>query len=166
MRFSKMFIPTLREVPADAEAASHVLMLRAGYVRQLAAGLYIYLPLGIRVMEKINRILREEMNAIGAQEFSLPILHPAEIWQQTGRWHDIGPEMFRLKDRKGSDLALAMTHEEVVTWLAAREIPSTPKLKTACSSTEWCPRPTMRRISAAACAASTLRSRSPMASGE
>jgi len=124
MLFSKMLIPTLREIPSDAEAASHILMLRAGYVRQLAAGLYIYLPLGIRVLEKINKILREEMNAIGAQEITLPVLHPAEIWQETGRWYDIGEEMFRLRDRTGRDMCLGMTHEEIMTWLAAREIRS------------------------------------------
>lgn len=124
MRFSKMFIPTLKEIPADAEAISHILMLRAGYVRQLAAGLYIYLPLGLRVIEKINKILKEEMNAIGAQEITMPVLHPAEIWQETGRWDDIGDEMFRLKDRGGRDMCLGMTHEEVITWLAAREIRS------------------------------------------
>jgi prolyl-tRNA synthetase len=124
MRFSKMFIPTLREIPADAEAVSHILMLRAGYIRQLAAGLYIYLPLSLRVLERINRILREEMNAIGAQEISMPVLHPAEIWQDTGRWDAIGDEMFRLKDRTGRDMCLGMTHEEIMTWLAAREIRS------------------------------------------
>jgi prolyl-tRNA synthetase len=124
MRFSKMFIPTLREAPADAEAISHILMLRAGYVRQLAAGLYMLLPLGLRVMAKINAVLREEMNAIGAQEISLPVLHPAEIWQQTGRWDAIGDEMFRLKDRSGRDMCLGMTHEEIMTWLASREIRS------------------------------------------
>jgi prolyl-tRNA synthetase len=124
MRFSKMLIPTLREVPSDAEAVSHILMLRAGYIRQLAAGLYIYLPLGIRVIERIHRILREEMNAIGAQEIALPALHPAEIWQETGRWYEIGDEMFRLKDRTGRDMCLGMTHEEIMTWLAAREIRS------------------------------------------
>jgi prolyl-tRNA synthetase len=119
-----MLIPTLREVPADAEAISHILMLRAGYVRQLAAGLYIYLPLGLSVMRKINRILREEMDAIGAQEIALPALHPAEIWQETGRWFDIGDEMFRLRDRTGRDMCLGMTHEEIMTWLAQREIRS------------------------------------------
>jgi len=119
-----MLIPTLREVPSDAEAVSHILMLRAGYIRQLAAGLYIYLPLGIRVIERIHRILREEMNAIGAQEIALPALHPAEIWQETGRWYEIGDEMFRLKDRTGRDMCLGMTHEEIMTWLAAREIRS------------------------------------------
>ncbi|MEW5744148.1 MAG: proline--tRNA ligase [Nitrospirota bacterium] len=124
MRFSRMFIPTMREVPADAEAVSHKLMLRAGYVRQLAAGLYILLPLGLRVMHRINAIMREEMNAIGGQEISMPILHPAEIWQKTGRWYDIKEEMFRLKDRTDRDMCLGMTHEEIMTWLAAREIRS------------------------------------------
>jgi prolyl-tRNA synthetase len=124
MRFSRIFIPTLRETPADAEAISHKLMLRAGYVRQLAAGLYIILPLGWRVLNRIQAILREEMNAIGAQELSMPVLHPAEIWQQTGRWDAIGDEMFRLKDRTDRDMCLGMTHEEIMTWLAAREIRS------------------------------------------
>jgi len=124
MRFSKMLIPTLRETPADAEAISHILMLRAGYVRQLAAGLYIYLPLGLRMIDKINRILRKEMNAIGAQEITMPVIHPAEVWQETGRWFDIGDEMFRLKDRTARDMCLGMTHEEIMTWLAAREIRS------------------------------------------
>lgn len=124
MRFSRMLIPTLREVPADAEAVSHILMLRAGYVRQLAAGIYIYLPLSLRVLEKIYKILREEMNALEAQEISMPVLHPAEIWQETGRWDEIGEEMFRLKDRTGRDMCLGMTHEEIMTWLAAREIRS------------------------------------------
>ncbi len=124
MRFSNMFIPTLRETPSETEAVSHKLMLRAGYVRQLASGLYIYLPLGWRVLRKINAILKEEMDAIGAQEISMPVLHPAEIWQQTGRWEAIGDEMFRLKDRTGRDMCLGMTHEEIMTWLASREIRS------------------------------------------
>ncbi|HYA86808.1 MAG TPA: proline--tRNA ligase [Nitrospirota bacterium] len=124
MRFSRLFIPTLKEAPAEAEAVSHKLMVRAGFVRQLAAGLYIYLPLGIRVMEKINRIIREEMNAIGGQEVSMPVLNPSEVWQQTGRWDAIGDEMFRLKDRGGRDMCLAMTHEETMTWLAAHDIRS------------------------------------------
>jgi prolyl-tRNA synthetase len=124
MLYSKMLIPTLREVPADAEAISHILMLRAGYVRQLATGLYMYLPLGLKVLNRINAILREEMNRIGGQEISLPVLHPAEVWQQTGRWDSIGGEMFRLKDRTGRDMCLGMTHEEIMTWLASREIRS------------------------------------------
>jgi len=124
MRFSKSLIPTLREDPADAEAISHRLMLRAGLVRQLAAGIYVYLPLGQRVLDKVTAIIREEMNAIGGQELTMPVLHPAEIWQQSGRWDAIGGEMFRLKDRNGRDLCLGMTHEEVVAWLAAREVRS------------------------------------------
>jgi prolyl-tRNA synthetase len=124
MRASKLFFPTLKEDPAEAEAISHKLMVRAGLVRQLAAGLYIYLPLGLRVMDKICRIIREEMDAIGAQELSMPVLHPAEVWQTTGRWYEIGDEMFRLKDRGGRDMVLGMTHEEVITWLAAHEIRS------------------------------------------
>ncbi|MHB1325083.1 MAG: proline--tRNA ligase [Thermoleophilia bacterium] len=124
MRASRLFFPTLKDDPAEAEAISHKLMIRAGLVRQLAAGLYIYLPLGLKVVDKVCRIIREEMNAIGAQELSMPVLHPAEIWQKTGRWQEIGDEMFRLKDRGGRDLVLAMTHEEVITWLAAHEIRS------------------------------------------
>ncbi len=124
MRYSHLFIPTLKEAPGDAEAVSHKLMVRAGYVRQLAAGLYIYLPLGQRVMAKINQIIREEMNAIGGQEVTMPILNQAEVWQQTGRWDAIGDEMFRLKDRNGRDMCLAMTHEETMTWLAAHDVRS------------------------------------------
>jgi prolyl-tRNA synthetase len=124
MRYSRLFIPTLKEAPAEAEAVSHKLMVRGGFVRQLAAGLYIYLPLGQRVMDKICQIIREEMNAIGGQEVTMPVLHPAEIWQQTGRWDTIGDEMFRLKDRSGRDMCLAMTHEEVMTWLAAHDLRS------------------------------------------
>lgn len=124
MRYSKMLIPTMREAPSEAEAVSHKLMLRAGYIRQLASGLYIYLPLGWRVLNKINRILNEEMRSIGAQEISMPILHPAEIWQRTGRWYEIKEEMFRLKDRTDRDMCLGMTHEEIMTWLASKEIRS------------------------------------------
>ncbi len=124
MRWTRSLIPTLKEDPADAEAVSHKLMLRAGLVRQLAAGIYVFLPLGQRVMEKITAIIREEMNAIGGQEITMPVLHPAELWQQTGRWDTIGGEMFRLKDRNQRDMCLGMTHEEVVAWLAAREIRS------------------------------------------
>ena len=124
MLFSKMFIPTLREDPSEAEAISHKLLTRAGFVRQLAAGLYIFLPLGWRVMRRIEAVLRDEMNAIGAQEVSMPVLHPAEIWRQTGRWDEIGDEMFRLKDRAERQMCLGMTHEEIVTWLAAGELRS------------------------------------------
>jgi prolyl-tRNA synthetase len=124
MRASKLFFPTLKEDPAESEAISHKLMVRAGLVRQLAAGLYIYLPLGLKVIDKVCRIIREEMNAIGAQELSMPVLQPAEIWQQTGRYDAIGEEMFRLKDRGGRDMVLGMTHEEIITWLAAHEVRS------------------------------------------
>src|SRR5262245_2954688 len=124
MRWTRSLIPTLREDPADAEAVSHKLMVRAGLVRQLAAGIYVYLPLGHRVLDKVNRVIREEMNAIGGQEITMPVLQPAEIWQQSGRWDAIGGEMFRLKDRNQRDMCLGMTHEEVVAWIAAREIRS------------------------------------------
>jgi prolyl-tRNA synthetase len=123
MRLAKSLVPTLREEPADAEALSHKLMLRAGLVRQLAAGIYVYLPLGHRVHEKVSDIIREEMNAIGGQEITMPVLQPADIWQKSGRWDGI-PEMFKLQDRWGRDMVLGMTHEEVIAWLAAREIRS------------------------------------------
>jgi prolyl-tRNA synthetase len=123
MRLSKSLVPTLREDPADAEALSHKLMLRAGLVRQLAAGVFVWLPIGQRVLERINAILREEMNAIGGQEITMPVIHPAELWKQTGRYDGI-PEMFKLKDRHDRELVLGMTHEEVIAWLAAREIRS------------------------------------------
>ncbi len=123
MRLSKSLVPTLREEPAEAESVSHKLMLRAGLVRQLAAGIFVYLPLGQRVLDKITAIIREEMNAIGGQEMTMPVVHPAEIWQKSGRWEGIA-EMFKLKDRHGRDLCLGMTHEEVVAWLASREIRS------------------------------------------
>ncbi|MBI2563462.1 MAG: proline--tRNA ligase, partial [candidate division NC10 bacterium] len=124
MRWSKSLIPTLKEDPADAEAISHKLMIRAGLVRQLAAGIYVYLPLGQRVMDRITAIVREEMNAIGGQEITMPVIHPAELWQASGRWGTIGDEMFRLKDRYQRDLCLGMTHEEVIAWIAAREVHS------------------------------------------
>ena len=128
MRWSRYFIPTLREDPADAEVISHKLLLRAGVVRQLSAGIYSYLPLGQRIALKVMNILREEMNAIGGQEFFLPALHPAELWQESGRWDAIGDDMFRLKDRKGTDLCLGMTHEEVFTTIARSEIRSYKQL--------------------------------------
>ncbi len=128
MRWSGYFIPTLREDPAEAEVVSHKLLLRAGIVRQLSAGIYSYLPLGQRIAQKVMRILREEMNAIGGQEFFLPALHPAEIWQESGRWSAIGDEMFRLKDRKRADMCLGMTHEEVFTTIARNELRSYKQL--------------------------------------
>jgi prolyl-tRNA synthetase len=127
MRWSQLHIPTLREDPADAEVASHRLLLRAGFIRQLMAGHYSMLPLGMRVRAKIIDIIREEMNAIGAQEFLLPCMHPAEIWERSGRLGTVDV-MFRLKDRKGADMVLGFTHEEIFTTVAAelasyRELP-------------------------------------------
>jgi prolyl-tRNA synthetase len=128
MRWSKMHIPTLRDDPADAGAPSHRLLLRAGYIRQLMAGHYSLLPLAQRVRLKVIDIIRDEMNGIGAQELLMPVMHPAELWQISGRWEVMGEEMFRLKDRRGADLALGMTHEEVISTLATelesyRELP-------------------------------------------
>jgi len=118
MRWSEAFIPTLRDAPADAEAASHQLLVRGGFIRQLHAGHYSLLPLGLRVHERVAQIVREEIDAIGGQEFLLPAMHPASIWKQSGRWEAMGDEMFRLQDRGGADLALGMTHEEVFSHLA------------------------------------------------
>jgi prolyl-tRNA synthetase len=126
-RWSKLFIPTLREAPTDAEVASHKLLLRAGYIRQLGAGIYSYLPLGQRSLNKIIAIVREEMDRIG-QEFFLPALNPAELWEESGRWIGMGDNMFRLKDRKGAQLCLAMTHEEVMTSIARNELRSYKQL--------------------------------------
>ena len=121
-RLTGRFWPTLRDAPADAEAISHKLMVRAGLVRQLASGLYSIMPLGLRVIKRVDAIIREEMDRIGAQEIFMPVLHPAEIWEQTGRYGL--SEQFRLEDRTGRKMVLAMTHEEIVTWHAAREIRS------------------------------------------
>jgi prolyl-tRNA synthetase len=124
MRWSKIFIPTLRDDPADAEAVSHKLMLRAGLVRQLAAGVYSKLPLGLRAARKVEAIIREEMVRIGGQEFHLPVIHPGELWKESGRWQQIGEEMFRLKDRRQGDYCLGMTHEEVFTAIGRDELRS------------------------------------------
>jgi prolyl-tRNA synthetase len=121
---SKSFVPTFKEVPADATVASHQLLVRAGYIRQLAAGIYSILPLAQRSILKITEIVREEMNGIGGQEFYLPALNPREVWEESGRWTVMGENMFRFKDRKGADLCLAMTHEEVFTVLARAEVRS------------------------------------------
>ena len=126
-RWSELFIPTLREAPADAEVTSHKLLVRAGYIRQLGAGIYSFLFLGNRTINKIMRIVREEMDTIG-QEFYLPALNPREIWEESGRWAVMGDNMFRLKDRKGADLALGMTHEEVMTDIARKELRSYKQL--------------------------------------
>jgi prolyl-tRNA synthetase len=126
-RWSKLFIPTLREAPADAEVASHKFLLRAGYIRQLGAGIYSYLFLGQRSLNKIIKITREEMDRIG-QEFLLPAIHPKELWEESGRWTSMGQNMFRLQDRKGAWLALGMTHEEVMTSIARNELRSYKQL--------------------------------------
>ena len=126
-RWSQLFIPTLREAPADAEVASHKLLVRAGYIRQLGAGIYSFLFLGNRTTQKIMGIVRQEMDKIG-QEFYLPALNPREIWEASGRWAVMGENMFRLKDRKGADLCLGMTHEEVMTDIARKELRSYKQL--------------------------------------
>lgn len=128
MLWSHLFIPTLRETPAEAEVLSHRLLLRAGYVRQLAAGIYSYLYLAKRSLLKIERIVREEMDAIGAQEIYLPEIHPAEPWKESGRWQGMGDDMFRLKDRWGRELCLGMTEEEIVTTIARGELRSYKQL--------------------------------------
>jgi len=119
-----MFIPTLREVPAEAEIISHKLMLRAGLMRKLASGIYSFLPLGYRVFRKIEQIIREEMDRAGAQELLMSALLPAEYYQASGRWEVFGPEMFRLKDRHGRDFCLGPTHEEIFTETVKNEIRS------------------------------------------
>jgi len=126
-RWSELFIPTLREAPADAEVASHKFLVRAGYIRQLAAGIYSYLFLGTRSFNKIAAIVREEMDRIG-QEFLLPALHPREIWEASGRWALMGENLFRLKDRKGTDMCLGMTEEEVMTSIALKDLRSYKQL--------------------------------------
>lgn len=124
MRMSKLFSQTLREVPSEAEIPSHQLLLRAGYIRQLASGVFSYLPLARRSLTKIENIIREEMNAIDGQEVTMPFVHPAEIWQETGRWYEIDAEMGRFTDRTGRQMVLAMTHEEVVADLVRKEVHS------------------------------------------
>ena len=119
MRWSSLFIPTLRDAPAEADAVSHRLLVRGGFMRQLQSGHYSMLPLGWRVHQKVGEVIRQEMDGIGAQEFLLPAMHPASVWQASGRWESMGDEMFRLTDRKGADLALGMTHEEVFAGIAS-----------------------------------------------
>ena len=128
MRQNKMLLPTLREVPKEAEVTSHRTVLRAGYIRQLASGIYTYLPLGFRVLKKIERVVREEMERAGAQEILCSALQPAELWHETGRWDDYGPELVRLKDRHDRGFVLGPTHEEVFTTLVKQEISSYKKL--------------------------------------
>ena len=128
MKMSNMLISTLREVPAEAEIDSHKLMLRAGMIRKMAAGVYNYMPIGLKVLKKVEDIVREEMNVAGAQEFLASAIIPAELWQESGRWDAYGAEMFRLKDRGERDFCLGPTHEEVFTDIARNEIKSYKQL--------------------------------------
>src|SRR6266700_4175821 len=124
MRASRYFLATLKEAPADAELVSHKLMVRAGLIRRLAGGIYTWMPLGLRVVRKVEAIVREEMNRAGAIELFMPAVQPAELWQESGRWHKYGPELLRLKDRHERDFCVGPTHEEVVTDIARRDIRS------------------------------------------
>ena len=148
-RASQLFLPTLRDDPADAEAASHKLLVRGGYIRQVGAGLWTFLPLGWRVHQKVEQIIREEMDAIGGQEMLMPVLTPAELWEQTGR--DCIPEIFKLEDRKGAQYVLPMTHEETFTFHATRD----PELQAAAAAagTTSRSRTATSRARAAACCA-------------
>src|SRR5689334_25181025 len=124
MRASRYFLATLKEAPADAELVSHKLMLRAGRIRRLAGGTYTWLPMGLRVVRKVEAIVREEMNRAGALELFMPAVQPAELWQESGRWEQYGPELLRFKDRHERDFVVGPTHEEVVTDIARRDIKS------------------------------------------
>ena len=128
MKQSKVFIPTLRETPADAEVISHQMMLRAGYVRQVTAGVYAYLPLAQRVLNKIKAIIREEMEKVDATEMTAPVLLPAELWQESGRYETYGPNLFKLRNRHGRDMILGPTHEETMTTLIRDDIKSYKRL--------------------------------------
>ena len=124
MRVSQTLLATVKETPADAEIVSHRLMLRAGLIRPLAAGLYTWLPLGMRVLRKVENIVREEMDAAGALEVFMPAIQPAELWKESGRWEKYGPELLRIRDRHERDFCFGPTHEEVITDIARREIRS------------------------------------------
>ena len=128
MRLSQYLLATLREAPADAEVISHRLMLRAGMVRQLAAGIYTWLPLGLRVLHKVEKIVREEMDRAGAQEVLMPAIQPAELWRESGRWDKYGPELLRINDRHEREFCFGPTHEEIITDLVRREIRSYKQL--------------------------------------
>ncbi|MDH3217820.1 MAG: proline--tRNA ligase, partial [Candidatus Krumholzibacteria bacterium] len=124
MRWSRYYLPTYKDSPSDAELPSHKLMMRAGLIKKLTAGVYTFLPLGYRVLAKVEQIVREEMNRIGCQEILMPILHPAELYEESGRLKHFGPELFKLNDRRSRLFALGPTHEEVVTDLARSELKS------------------------------------------
>ena len=122
MRFSNYFLPTLKEDPSDSDIISHSLCIRAGLIRKVASGVYTFLPLGYKILKKIENIIREEMNNAGAIEILMPVIQPAEIWQQSNRWYEYGPEMFKLKDRNERDFCLGPTHEELITSMAGNDI--------------------------------------------
>ncbi|MFW6048981.1 MAG: proline--tRNA ligase [Candidatus Bipolaricaulota bacterium] len=124
MKFSEYFLPTLKETPADAKLASHKLMLKAGMIRKVTAGVYDYLPMGFKVLKKVEEVVREEMNRAGCQEVKLPIIQPADLWRESGRWGDYGDEMFKLSDRKDQEFALGPTHEEIITDMVRNELSS------------------------------------------
>ena len=124
MRYADLFLPTLKDVPSEAEVISHQYMLRAGMIRKLASGIYSFLPVGLRALRKVENAIREEMNRAGAQEVFLPSVQPAELWEETGRWDLMGDEMLRFKDRHQRDFCYGPTHEEVVTDLVRREVRS------------------------------------------
>ena len=124
MKFSKIFLPTLKDAPSDAEVVSHRLMVRAGLIRKVASGIYNYLPLGLRVIRKVENIVREEMNKAGAQEVSMPMVVPSELWQESGRWEVYGKELLRIKDRHERDFCLGPTHEEIITDMVRGEVRS------------------------------------------
>ena len=128
MRASRFFVSTLKEAPADAEVASHRLMLRAGLIKKLGAGIYSYMPMGLRVIRKVEAIVREEMNRAGAVELVMPVVQPAELWQETGRFEKMGPELLRIKDRHQRDFIVQPTSEEVVTDIARQELRSYKQL--------------------------------------
>src|SRR4051812_26131084 len=124
MRLSRLHVPTLKEAPAEAQVISHVYLIRGGFIRKVAAGIYSLLPLGQRVVQKIERIVREELDATGAQEVLLPMVHPSELWMESERWQKYGPELLRIKDRKGSEFAVSPTAEEAITDLVRRDVKS------------------------------------------
>ena len=128
MRLSRYHAPTLREAPRDAEVRSHELLVRAGFIRQLSAGIYSLLPLGVRTVTKIANIVRQEMNRAGAVEVLMPAVQPGELWSESGRWEKYGPELLRFKDRKGNDFCLGPTHEEVIVDLVRRDVRSYKQL--------------------------------------
>lgn len=128
MKMSNMLLNTMKEVPTETETPSHILMIRAGLMRRLASGIYNYMPIGLKVLKKIENIIREEMNDAGAQEFLASALIPSELWKESGRWQVFGPEMFKLKDRNKREFCLGPTHEEVITDIARNEIRSYKQL--------------------------------------